>query len=360
LGAILLISLGMARLTGKSIERPLKALQSWVQNPESEHAPASNCKDAIGALSRVLVQQRADNLKALQQAQDTSAITDALHAEKLTLQNQHTAAQAEMLARVQGLAGMAETIQAALSDLAQSSHAARAKASHMSANSQQVLQSASSQSDKAQSMTNSIADISTHTHDATRVVEQASIKAAEVSTKVASLTGSADAIRSVINLIQEIAEKTNLLALNATIEAARAGEAGRGFAVVASEVKALATQTAKATEEIADQVGSMVESTSDAVMTIEDIAKIIISVEEVTNAINDSVATQMAMSADVVGDITHSAGASQQLDVDAKELESACAASEDGVAQLQAQVQELLAYSHALQQELANKSSQAA
>jgi methyl-accepting chemotaxis protein len=89
------------------------------------------------------------------------------------------------------------------------------------------------------------------------------------------LTAAASRVGDVVNLISKIAAQTNLLALNATIEAARAGEAGRGFAVVAAEVKSLAGQTAKATEEIAGQIGSIQSAAADAVQAIDQVNSII-------------------------------------------------------------------------------------
>ena len=103
---------------------------------------------------------------------------------------------------------------------------------------------------------------------------------------VQALSTGAEKIGEVVKLIHSIAAQTNLLALNATIEAARAGESGRGFAVVASEVKALANQTAKATEEISAQVAAMQASTSDAVASIGGITQTIAQMSEITTSIS--------------------------------------------------------------------------
>src|SRR3546814_3320408 len=108
--------------------------------------------------------------------------------------------------------------------------------------------------------------------------------------EVEALFDAAQRIGAVVNMIQDIAEQTNLLALNATIEAARAGEAGKGFAVVASEGKSLATQTAKATEEISQQIGDIQSSTGSAVQAI---AQITATIEEVHGIARDRKRTRL-------------------------------------------------------------------
>lgn len=116
---------------------------------------------------------------------------------------------------------------------------------------------------------------------------------------VSGLSASAQRIGDVVELISSIASQTNLLALNATIEAARAGEAGRGFAVVASEVKALAGQTAKATEEISQQISAVQGATGQAVTAIGDISATIRTIDEISAAIASAVEEQTAVTSDM-------------------------------------------------------------
>ena len=124
-----------------------------------------------------------------------------------------------------------------------------------------------------------------------RIADDASSKAEQTSETVGSLKTSAEKIGAIVTLIQEIAEQTNLLALNATIEAARAGEAGKGFAVVASEVKNLANQTAKATEEIGQQIGSMQGIAVEAAQAMETIRSTNASMQQISAAIAAAVRT---------------------------------------------------------------------
>ena len=159
----------------------------------------------------------------------------------------------------------------------------------------------------AEELSASIGEINQQVEQTSRIVSSASERSKSTNEKVEGLAEMARKIGDVINLIQDIAEQTNLLALNATIEAARAGDMGKGFAVVANEVKSLANQTAKATEEISNQITAIQTSTEDAVSDIQGIAKIMEEANSYATAIASAVEEQGAATSEISRNVQQAA-----------------------------------------------------
>lgn len=165
----------------------------------------------------------------------------------------------------------------------------------------------------AEELSCSIGEVSRQVQDSATIASNASQAAEQASQKMAGLAAAAEQIGAVVELITSIASQTNLLALNATIEAARAGEAGKGFAVVASEVKNLAGQTAKATEEIAAQIGHIQSATSDTAEGITGITETIRKVNEIAAAIAAAMEEQNAATAEISRNVQQASTGTQNV-----------------------------------------------
>ncbi len=162
-------------------------------------------------------------------------------------------------------------------------------------------------------MSASITEISRQVQDSTRIASEAVEQAQTTDARIGELSKAAIRIGDVVSLITTIAEQTNLLALNATIEAARAGESGRGFAVVAQEVKALASQTAKATSEISAQITGMQTATQESVAAIKQISTTIGKISDIASTIAGAIDQQGSAAQEIASNIQQTAHGTSQV-----------------------------------------------
>lgn len=220
----------------------------------------------------------------------------------------------------QSVLGIVETVASAATELEQTAramaHTAEAtseRSTTVSAAAEEATANVSVVAASADEMGKSVREIAGQVTHSTRIASQAVERAQATNETIETLSKAAEKVGEVVNMISDIAEQTNLLALNATIESARAGEAGRGFAVVASEVKSLATQTAKATEDIAQQIQEMQAITRQSVEAISAIRKTIDEMNEVSVAINAAVEEQSAATAEIARNTNEAAAGTQDV-----------------------------------------------
>ncbi|PHS23021.1 MAG: chemotaxis protein [Robiginitomaculum sp.] len=235
-----------------------------------------------------------------------------------------------VLGIVESVAAAATELETTAQTMARTAEHTSEKSTTVSAAAEEATANVSVVATAADQMGASVREIAQQVSHSTEIASKAVERAQTTNDTIESLARAAEKIGEVVNMISDIAEQTNLLALNATIESARAGEAGRGFAVVASEVKSLATQTAKATEDIAGQIQSMQNITAQSVEAIGEIRSTIDEMNEVSVAINAAVEEQAAATQEIARNTQEAATGTQ--DVSRNIIEVLEGANETGAA----------------------------
>jgi len=336
----------IAWMIGRSISKPLGALgdrmRALADGKLDGEIPGLSRGDEVGAMAAT-VQIFKDNAVRIRGLEEAEAATQARTAAERRAAMENIASDFER--SVTGIVRSVSTAAAGMQTTAQSMTAtasdASARAATVGAASESSSNNVGTVAAAAEELSSSVNEISRQVARSSEIASKAVGDAERTNATVGALSTGAEKIGEVVKLIHSIAAQTNLLALNATIEAARAGESGRGFAVVASEVKALANQTAKATEEISAQVAAMQASTSEAVTSIGGITETIAQMSEITVSISTAIDQQGDATREIARNIQSVAAGSSEINANIGGVTTAAAATGKAASEVLSNAREL-------------------
>ena len=311
----------LALLLGRGISRPMialcKAMRELAGGNFDVVLPGLGRKDELGEMAGAVEEfklqaiAKAERDAASQDAQNKEA-SAARRAELIRFADDFETAVGSIVSNVSASAGQLESAAGTLTRTAETTQALSSQVAGASEEASNTIQSVASATEE---LSTSVGEIGRQVRESNRIAEAAVVQAQQTDGRIGKPSLAAQEIGDVVKLITAIAEQTNLLALNATIEAARAGDAGRGFAVVASEVKSLASQTAKATDEISNHIAGMQQVTQESVAAIKEIGATIGQISNIASSIATAVEQQGAATQEIARNVQNVAEGTQDAAV---------------------------------------------
>jgi methyl-accepting chemotaxis protein len=353
--ALVLVIAGVV-IIARSIARPLSVITATIkqvaEGAENVEVPHTGRGDEIGALARSIkifqeAMERNHKLNA-QVSADSRAREDRTRQIERSVEEFRQAIGAILRIVNENASAMrntAKTITRVTSEASERAVTAATATAQASGN-------VSAVAGATEELSTSVQEIGRQVHQSAAAVEQTGQRTEKSIAEIESLAAATQRIDGVLQLIQAIAEQTNLLALNATIEAARAGDAGRGFAVVAHEVKALAGQTAKATEEIGQNVSLIQASTKNAVDAVREIGGAVREINNITSNIAGAIGQQDAATREISANAQSAADGNQTLVSNIGSLRDAIGETNSAAASVLSASSELTATAETLSREV--------
>ena len=316
-----LLGTAWAFVLGKGISRPMttmcRAMRELANGNFDVVLPGLGRKDELGEMAAAVEEFK---LRAIAKAERDAAAQDAQNransaarrTELIRFADEFETAVGAIVSNVSASAVQLETAAGTLTRTAETTQSLSSQVASTSEVASTNIQSVASATEE---LSASVNEIGRRVRESSQIAEAAVLQAQQTDARIGKLSRAAQQIGDVVKLITAIAEQTNLLALNATIEAARAGEAGRGFAVVASEVKSLASQTAKATDEISSHISGMQGATQESVAAIKEIGGTIAQISTIASTIAGAVEQQSSATQEIARSVqnvaqgTHEAAA---------------------------------------------------
>jgi methyl-accepting chemotaxis protein len=329
---------GVLTVTARAVVGPVKAMTSAMgrlaAGDLSTEIPGRERSDEIGAMAGALEILKENSARAQRLSGEQNDVHESQRKRAEALERLCHDFDAEMSKNLSDVAQSLQTMQTAVGSMAKSAEETAGEANHANEASAQTASSVGSVASATGELSNTITEITRQVAQSNQIASQAANEARQTNEQIKGLAIAAEKVGAIVQLINQIASQTNLLALNATIEAARAGEAGKGFAVVASEVKNLASQTAKATDEIASHVGAIQSETQRSVSAIQSVAAIIEQINQITGTVATAVEQQGAATQEIVRSVDQASGGTREVTESINTVVGAAGQSRNAAARL--------------------------